>query len=99
METRRKRLPVTLTEAEQSALLAQPNSRYPTGERNYLLMRLMLDTGLPLAEAAELKWIHVDLATGRIMVIEGKGATDRALWISDGLREIAFECPVPGGRG
>ena len=85
MESRRKHLPVTLSEAEQVALLAQPNSRYPTGERNFLLLRLMLDTGVRLAEAAALRWVHVELATGKIMVIEGKGAKDRALWVSGEL--------------
>lgn len=73
MESHRKRLPVTLTDSEQASLLAQPNPRYPTGERNYLLIRLMLDTGVRLAEAAALKWSHVDLATGKVMVIEGTG--------------------------
>lgn len=85
MESRRKRLPVTLSGEEQAALLEQPNPRYPTGARNLLLIRLLLDTGMRLAEAAALKWPHVDLATGKIMVIEGKGAKDRALWVSNEL--------------
>ena len=54
MESRRKRLPVTLSDEEQAALLAQPNRRYPTEERNHLLIRLMLDTGVRLTEAAAL---------------------------------------------
>lgn len=87
MESRRKRLPVTLTVDEQAALLAQPNPRYPTGERNYLLLRLMLDTGVRLAEAATLRWAHIDLATGKVTVIEGKGAKDRVLWVSDTVLE------------
>jgi integrase/recombinase XerD len=74
MESRRTRLPVTLSGEEQAALLEQPNPRYPTGARNLLLIRLLLDTCIRLAEAAALKWNHVDLATGRIMVIEGKGS-------------------------
>jgi len=82
MASRRKRLPVTLSAEEQTLLLAQPNPRYPTGERNRLLVRMMLDTGVRLAEAAALRWPHVDLATGKLMVIAGKGAKDRSLWIS-----------------
>ena len=85
MGSRRKRLPVTLTDAEQSALLAQPNQRYPTGERNYVLMRLMLDTGVRLAEASALRWAHIDMVTGKVMVIEGKGTKDRTLWVSENL--------------
>lgn len=80
-----KRLPVTLTEEEQRALLAQPNPRYPTGERNHLLIKLMLDTGLRLAEATALEWCHVDLATARLVVREGKGAKDRVLWLGEDL--------------
>ena len=40
------KLPDVLTEDEQQRLLAQPNPRYPTGERNKILMKLILDTGL-----------------------------------------------------
>lgn len=80
-----KRLPVTLTEEEQASLLAQPNPPYPTGERNQLLLRLMLDTGLRLAEATALEWDHVDLMTGRLLVRQGKGAKDRVLWMGDDL--------------
>lgn len=82
-----KRLPVTLTEDEQRSLLAQPNPRYPTGERNRLLLRLMLDTGLRLAEATALEWAHVDLVTARLLVLQGKGAKDRVLWLGDRLVE------------
>jgi len=82
-----KRIPVTLTEEEQGRLLAQPNPRYPTGERNHLLMKLMLDTGLRLAEATALEWMHVDLVTARLRVQQGKGAKDRILWLGDALDE------------
>lgn len=80
-----KRLPVTLTEDEQRSLLAQPNPRYPTGQRNRLLLQLMLDTGLRLAEATALEWGHVDLQTARLLVRQGKGARDRVLWLGDTL--------------
>lgn len=80
-----KRIPVTLTDDEQRALLAQPNPRYPTGERNRLLLRLMLDTGLRLVEATALEWGHVDLVTARLLVRRGKGAKDRVLWLGDNL--------------
>ena len=83
-----KRLPVTLTDDEQLALLSQPNRRYPTGERNHLLMKLMLDTGLRLAEATALEWVHIDLLTARLLVQQGKGAKDRVLWLGDELVEV-----------
>jgi len=74
-------LPEFLTNEEQEALLAQPNRRYPTGERNFVILKLLLKTGLRLSELTNLKWEHVDLMEGQIMVREGKGAKDRSLWI------------------
>jgi len=77
------KIPEVLTETEQEALLSQPNPRYPTGERNRALLRLMLDTGLRLSEATALRWRDIDLTTGKLMVRQGKGAKDRTLWIGD----------------
>ena len=76
-------IPEVLTETEQEALLAQPNPRYPTGERNRVMLRLMLDTGLRLSEAIALKWRHIDLNSGKVMVREGKGKKDRTLWTGE----------------
>jgi len=91
MATPRK-LPVVLTEDERIRLLGQPNPRYPTGERNRTLLRLMLNTGLRLAEVTALKWRDVDLTTGKLMVRQGKGHKDRTLWITeadiDSLRHL-----------
>lgn len=64
--------------------MAQPNPRYPTGERNLVMVRLMLNTGLRLSEATSLRWRDIDLMTGKLMVRQGKGAKDRALWIGEG---------------
>jgi len=82
---RGRKIPEVLTEEEQKALLAIPNKRYPSGQRNKVLLRLMLDTGLRRAEVINLKWVDVDLMTGKLMVRNGKGAKDRSLWIGDGL--------------
>jgi len=86
MKKRALRIPEVLTESEQKALLAQPNPRYPTGARNRTMIQLMLDTGLRLAEACNLKWNDIDLNTGKLMVRQGKGAKDRSLWI--GLEDL-----------
>ena len=63
--------------------MEQPNSRWVTGERNLALLRLMLDTGLRLSEATELRWKNVDLRTDKIEVKEGKGGKDRVLWCGE----------------
>ena len=51
MAKRAFRTPEVLTPDEQRALLGQPDRRYPTDQRNHLLLHLILDTGLRLAEA------------------------------------------------
>ena len=71
---RPKKLPTVLTEDEQELLLEQANPRYPTGERNQTMLRLMLNTGLRLAEVTALKWRDVDLTTGKLMVRQGMGS-------------------------
>ena len=72
-----KETPTVLTEDEQERLLQQANPRYPTGKRNGTMLRLMLNTGLRLAEVTALKWRDMDLTTGKLMVRQGK---DRTLW-------------------
>jgi len=76
---RAKRLPIVLTEEEQEQLLEQPNPRYPTGERNQTMLRLMLNTGLRLAEVTSFKWHDVALTSGKVMVCQEKGSKDRTL--------------------
>ena len=83
MTPRRRKLPEFLTQEEQGDLLRQPNSRYPTGERNHLMMKLMLDAGLRLSEATNLKWKNIDLMSGKIMIRDGKGEKDRTLWVGE----------------
>ena len=99
-----QRIPEVLTAQEQRDLLAQPNPRYPTGERNHAMLRFMLDTGLRVAEVVALAWRDIDLMTGKLHVKRGKGAKDRILWVNetalDALRswrerqaEEVGECP------
>ncbi len=86
MATRRhpwRKIPDVLTAEEQEALLKQPNLRYPTGQRNRLILQLMLSTGLRLAETTALLWRDIDLHAGRLQVQRGRGARERVLWIGD----------------
>jgi len=84
---RGRKIPDVLTQEEQKTLISIPNKRYPSGQRNKVLLRLMLDTGLRRSEVINLKWADVDLMTGKIMVRNGKNAKDRSLWIGDDLLE------------
>jgi integrase/recombinase XerD len=76
-----RKLPVFLNEEERIALLKQPNPRYFTGERNKLLMQFMLDSGARISEAVNLKWDHVNLMSGSILIKQGKNSKDRYIWI------------------
>lgn len=84
----KRNIPVVLTKEEQERLLEQPNSRYITGERNYLMLNIMLSTGLRLAEVVNLRWKDVNLTSGKITVRNGKGGKDRNLWIGEENLEL-----------
>ena len=83
-----RRLPKVLTGEEQAAVLALLNTRYPTPHRNLCMIRLMLEAGLRAGEVVALRPEHLDMASCRLMVREGKGAKDRVLWIRDDLRDL-----------
>ncbi len=80
---RSRKLPTVLNQEERTALLKQPNPRYITGQRNKLIMQIMLNLGLRLSEAVNLKWSDVDFLNEEIMIRQGKGKVDRSLPLSD----------------
>ena len=81
--SRRKKLPVVLDQEEQESLINVFNERYPTAYRNKTMVKLMLAIGLRLSEALNLQWDHINLMTGKLKVVDGKGAKDRMLWINN----------------
>lgn len=80
-----RKLPKTLSLEESEALLKRFNVRYWTPERNRALTLVMLDAGLRVSEATALKLDHVDLASRRLTVRNGKGAKDRRVPITSRL--------------
>ena len=84
---RTKRLPKVLSEEEQARFLASFNLRYVSPHRNRTMVLVMLDAGLRVGEVVALKPDHVDLASCRITVREGKGAKDRIVYIPTRLRD------------
>lgn len=77
----KRTIPDPLTPEESARLLSIPNKRYPTGIRNYVIMRLMLCVGLRCAEVLSLRTQDVDLTSGKLKVNQGKGQRDRVLWL------------------
>lgn len=93
-----RKIPDILTLDEQQQLLDQFNLRYITSHRNRMVINLLLHTGLRLSEMTDLKWKHVNLMTGQVKVVEGKGLKDRILYLDESIvtdlqvwKERAFE--------
>lgn len=82
-----KKIPDILTLDEQHLLLDQFNLRYITSHRNKTMISLLINTGLRLSEMTNLKWKNVNLMTGQIKVVEGKGMKDRILYIGESVVE------------
>lgn len=80
----KRKIPEVLTEKEEKKLLSVFNERYFTPQRNKTMISLMLKSGLRLSEVINLRWNNLDLQTGKIKVVEGKGSKDRILWINNG---------------
>lgn len=76
-----KKIPDILTLEEQNLLLNQFNLRYITPHRNRVMIRLLLNCGLRLSEMTNLKWKNINLISGQLKVVEGKGSKDRVLYI------------------
>lgn len=80
-------LPKVLNQDEQELLLKEFNHRYPTSYRNFVMVKMMLDTGLRVSEAINLKVKEIDWMSGKFKVQQGKGKKDRILWMNDDLLE------------
>lgn len=81
----KRKIPDILTADEQKRLLDQFNLRYVTPHRNRTIITFLLDTGLRLSEMTNLRWKDLDLMTGQLRVIQGKGAKDRNLYMNHNL--------------
>lgn len=82
-----RKIPDILTLEEQEKLLKQFNLRYITPHRNKTMIKLLLNTGLRLSEMTNLKWKDINLMTGQLKVVQGKGAKDRILYIGEDMIE------------
>jgi len=84
----KRKIPDILTEEEQQKLLDVFNTRYLSPHRNKTMIKLFLDSGLRLSEMINLKWKHINLQTGQLKVVQGKGAKDRVIWVNDGVLDM-----------
>lgn len=77
-----RKIPDILTLEEQERLLNQFNLRYITPQRNKTMLKLLLNSGLRLSEMTSLEWRDINLMTGQLKVVQGKGSKDRIIYIS-----------------
>jgi site-specific recombinase XerD len=76
-----RKLPTFLTEAELRQFYTVFNMKDPIDLRNFAIVRLMADAGLRISEALHLRVVDVDLESGRLFVLEGKGKVDRYVYL------------------
>ena len=81
----KRSLPDTLTENEENRLLATFNRRYPTAERNRLMIWLALNTGMRVGDLINLRFGDIELDTGRCHIKMGKGRKDRIVFIKPAI--------------
>ena len=79
----KRKIPQILTIEEQEKLLRVFNKRYFNSRRNRCMVHLFLCAGLRLSEMLDLQWKDINLLTGQLKVIQGKGDKDRILWINE----------------
>ena len=81
----KRSLPDILTEDEENRLLATFNRRYPTAERNRLMIWLALNTGMRVGDLINLRFGDIELDTGRCHIKMGKGRKDRVVFIKPAI--------------
>lgn len=83
-----RKIPEILDMQEQKQLLNIFNIRYFNSRRNKVMIELFLCTGLRLSEMLDLQWKDINLMSGQLKVVQGKGKKDRILWINEDMLNI-----------
>ena len=84
---KRRKLPTILDENEIKKILSTFNKRYVSSFTNYLILRVMAETGMRVSEVLNLRLEFIDLNSGKILIKQGKGNKDRIVYINNGLLE------------
>lgn len=80
----------TFSQEQIEALLGQPNELRFAGPRDRLLMLLLLDTGLRIAEAMNIKLKDIDRAHSTVTVM-GKGSKERSVHFGQTVRRALLQ--------
>src|ERR1043165_8811793 len=81
---RRRFPPEVLSDPEVRALLDACGAYHPIGLRNRALIALMYRAGLRVSEALALAPKDIDLASGTVRVLHGKGDVSRTVGLDPG---------------
>jgi integrase/recombinase XerD len=77
-----KRLPKALSSMDVEALLSQPDTSVPIGQRDKAMLELLYATGLRVSELVGLKMSQINLERGFLSVM-GKGSKERLVPIGE----------------
>ncbi len=80
-ETKSRMKPVIIpfSEDQIKALLTQPNQKSFVGLRDWVMMQILLDTGIRVEELINVRFGNVDFKHNSIMVVRGKGQKTRTV--------------------
>lgn len=81
-----KKLFPILTPSQVKLLLEQPDKRKFEGYRNYVMMKVLYETGIRLGELLNIQLEHMNLEQGIIRVF-GKGSKERLVFMGLKLRQ------------
>ena len=77
-----------LSDEEHRRIIESLDPRSATGLRNLALVSILLDTGLRASELCHLRLDDLNLATGEVRVLHGKGAKDRVVALGRRSRAV-----------
>lgn len=104
------KLPKIIDQKSVKKMLAQINTKCPTGIRNYAIIIMMYRAGLRVQEVCNLVQQDVNFETGLIYIQQAKGKKDRYVpmdddiekslkaWIADRPESNYLFCTLEGGQ-
>ena len=88
-----------LTPEEVAALLGQCSAKTALDVRNRAILMMMLDTGIRVSELVHLKPNDVNMETGSVMVMRGKGGKQRVVRIGSNAQKALWRYVTIWRRG
>ena len=84
-----KKVVTTFTAEQFKLLLSSINTSVPAGQRDYIMILMLLDTGLRISELIGLQMENVHLDEGVVKVL-GKGGKERVVPVGSGVSKLIW---------